>query len=215
MIEMIDVNKYYSMRAGKRLVLDNVCLNVEKGERVGILGKNGSGKSTLIRLLGGSEFPSSGVIKRNMSISWPLAFNGGFQGSLTGIDNLKFVCRVYQKNFNDLLPFVQDFSELGAYLNEPIKSYSSGMRARLSFAMSMAVEFDCFLIDEITAVGDARFHEKCHYELFEKRADRAIILVAHDPHVIRAHCSRACVINNGALTEFPDVEEAYAFYNAN
>ena len=127
-----------------------------------------------------------------MSVSWPLAFGGAFQGSLTGIDNLRFICRIYGVD-----PRRQDrassrnFSELGLYLREPVKSYSSGMRARLAFAISMVIEFDCFLIDEIIAVGDARFHEKCHHELFERRGDRAMIIVSHDAGYIRQHCTRA------------------------
>ena len=147
-----------------------------------------------------------------MSISWPLAFTGGFQGSLTGLDNLRFVCRVYGASYKKALPFVEEFTELGSYLREPVKKYSSGMLARLAFAMSMAIEFDCFLIDEVIAVGDASFQEKCHNELFVNRRDRAMIMVSHDPHIIREHCTRACVLEKGVLTEFADVNSAFDFY---
>jgi capsular polysaccharide transport system ATP-binding protein len=147
-----------------------------------------------------------------MSVSWPLAFSGGFQGSLTGLDNLKFICRVYNTPYEKALPFVEEFTELGKYLREPVKRYSNGMRAKLAFGMSMAVEFDCFLIDEVIAVGDSDFQRKCHTELFEKRADRAMILVSHDPHMIREHCSRAYVLDAGYLESFPDVESAYQYY---
>jgi capsular polysaccharide transport system ATP-binding protein len=214
MIHLDGVTKYYSTRNGRRRILDNVDLRVNRGDKIGILGKNGSGKSTLIRLIGGSEAPTSGNIDRTMSVSWPLAFAGGFQGSLTGLDNLRFICRVYGVPPEDVLAFVEDFSELGVYMREPVKNYSAGMRARLAFALSMAIEFDCFLIDEVISVGDARFHRKCHEELFVKRRDRAQIIVSHEAHNIREHCNRACVLHNGVLTEFPNIDAAYDYYNS-
>lgn len=213
MIRITDLVKRYPTRHGEVTVLDHIDLQIDRGEKVGILGRNGSGKSTLIRLLSGAEQPTSGTVTRTMSVSWPLAFSGGFQGSLTGLDNLRFICRIYNVPVEEKIAFVQEFSELGRYLYEPIKTYSSGMRARLAFAVSMAVDFDCFLIDEITAVGDARFHEKCRTELFEKRKDRSLIIVSHDIHNIREHCHRACVIDRGKLYEFPDIDMAYDFYN--
>ncbi|MCC8396974.1 ABC transporter ATP-binding protein [Paraburkholderia sp. MMS20-SJTR3] len=212
MIELSGVNKRYGTRQGQRTILDGVNLKVARGDKLGILGKNGSGKSTLIRLISGSEQPSAGDIKRSMSVSWPLAFAGGFQGSLTGLDNLRFVCRVYGVPPERVIPFVEEFSELGIYLREPVKKYSSGMRARLAFAISMAIEFDCFLIDEVIAVGDARFHAKCNYELFQKRKDRAMILVSHDPRIVREHCDRACVLHNGKLLDFSEVDSAFVYY---
>jgi len=193
-------------------VLDGVDLSVAPGEHVGILGRNGAGKSTMIRLVSGAELPTRGTIHRGMSVSWPLAFGGAFQGSLTGLDNLRFICRIYGVDPRDKEDFVADFSELGIYLDEPVKSYSSGMRARLAFAISMVIEFDCFLIDEIIAVGDANFHQKCLVELFEKRADRAKIIVSHQTRYIREHCSRASVLAGGKLHHFDDLDEAFAFY---
>lgn len=215
MIDLRGITKYYSTRQGRRKILNELNLTVRPGERIGILGRNGSGKSTLIRLIAGSEGPSSGSIDRQMTVSWPLAFGGGFQGSLTGLDNLRFICRVYGASYEGTLPFVEEFSELGQYLREPVKNYSAGMRARLAFAMSMAIEFDCFLIDEVISVGDARFHEKCRHELFEKRSDRAMIIVSHEVHNIREHCSRVCVLDGGTLLNFSDIEAAYEYYNAN
>lgn len=212
MIELQDVVKTYPMRRGNRTVLDRVGLRVARGEKIGILGRNGSGKSTLIRLISGAESPTSGRITRNMRISWPLAFSGAFQGALTGMDNLRFICRIYDVPIQPAVALVQDFSELGAYLNEPVRTYSSGMRARLGFALSMAVEFDCFLIDEVIAVGDSRFHEKCRVELFEKRKDRSMIIVSHQPETIAEHCDRAAVLRGGRLHVFRDVEDAYDFY---
>lgn len=212
MIVLDAVTKTYHTRHGTRVILDNVNLKVHPGEKLGILGRNGSGKSTIIRLISGAEQPTSGKITRSMSVSWPLAFSGGFQGSLTGLDNLRFICRIYNVPVEEKIPFVQEFSELGRYLQEPIKTYSSGMRARLAFAISMAVDFDCFLIDEITAVGDSRFHEKCHAELFEKRHDRAMIFVSHQVDFIQKHCERAVVLLAGKLHAFEHVDEALNFY---
>lgn len=213
MIRLRGVNKVYPTRGGPVPVLRDVSLGVQPGERVGILGRNGAGKSTLIRLISGAEFPTTGVVERHMSVSWPLAFGGAFQGSLTGLDNLRFICRIYGVDPEDKIGFVEEFSELGLYLREPVKSYSSGMRARLAFAISMVIEFDCFLIDEIIAVGDARFHEKCNDELFVKRGDRAMIIVSHDPGYIREHCTRASVLAGGRLHHASSVEDAFAFYH--
>ncbi|WP_295421179.1 ABC transporter ATP-binding protein [Sulfurovum sp.] len=213
MIKLEDIVKKYHTREGSRVVLDHVNLEVKAGEKVGILGRNGAGKSTMIRLMSGAELPTSGHIYRGMSLSWPLAFGGAFQGSLTGIDNLRFISRIYGADYRDKIAFVEEFSELGAYLREPVKKYSSGMRARLAFAISMSIEFDCFLIDEIVAVGDRRFHEKCNRELFEKRRDRAMILVSHDPGYVREHCDHAAVLIAGKLYSFDHIDEAFAFYD--
>lgn len=212
MIALDAVNKTYPTRGGPATVLRDVDLLVDKGERVGILGRNGAGKSTLIRLISGAERPTSGKIRRNMSVSWPLAFGGAFQGALTGYDNLRFICRVYGVDWREKKAFVEEFSELGIYLREPVRSYSSGMRARLAFAISMVIEFDCFLIDEIVAVGDSRFHEKCNHELFEKRGDRAMIIVSHQIGYIREHCHRASVLHQGSLVHFDSVDAANNFY---
>jgi capsular polysaccharide transport system ATP-binding protein len=213
MIRLAAVNKTYPTRAGPAKILRDIYLTVNPGERVGVLGRNGAGKSTLIRLVSGAELPTAGIVERDMSVSWPLAFGGAFQGSLTGLDNLRFICRVYGIDPADKIAFVEDFSELGIYLREPVRSYSSGMRARLAFALSMVIEFDCFLIDEIIAVGDARFHEKCNHELFEKRGERAMIIVSHDGAYIRDHCTRAAVLLRGELHNFENTDDAFNFYH--
>jgi capsular polysaccharide transport system ATP-binding protein len=212
-INLVDVNKDYFTRSGPVRVLRDVNLTVARGERIGIVGRNGAGKSTLIRLISGAELPTSGTIERGMSVSWPLAFGGAFQGSLTGLDNLRVICRIYGVNAAERVGFVEDFSELGLYLQEPVKTYSSGMRARLAFAISMVIDFDCFLIDEIVAVGDARFHAKCNHELFVNRADRAMIIVSHNAGYIREHCSRAAVLVDGKLHHAGSLDEAFAFYD--
>jgi capsular polysaccharide transport system ATP-binding protein len=212
-INLDNVVKRYATRHGHNTVLDGVTFQVKPGEKIGILGRNGAGKSTLIRLISGAERPSSGSITRGMSVSWPLAFGGAFQGSLTGLDNLRFICRIYGSSIEDRIPYVEEFSELGKYLREPVKTYSAGMRARLAFAISMVIEFDCFLIDEIIAVGDSRFHDKCRYELFEKRQDRAMIIVSHQPEQIRAHCETTLVLNHGRVNKFDHIDEAYDYYS--
>lgn len=212
MIRLTNVHKSYPTRSGPREILKGVDLQISQGEKIGILGRNGAGKSTMIRLISGAERPTSGVVERTMSVSWPLAFGGAFQSSLTGLDNLKFICRIYGVSLSGKLEFVEDFSELGAYLREPVRSYSSGMRARLAFAISMIVDFDCFLIDEIISVGDKKFHDKCITELFEKRAHKSMIFVSHDAGYIKEHCSRATVLWDGNLHHFSNVESAFGFY---
>ena len=212
MIAVEHVSKRYQTRAGWRTVLKDINFTLQKGEKVGILGRNGAGKSTLIRLISGVEAPTEGEIKRTMSISWPLAFSGAFQGSLTGMDNLRFICRLYDVDMEYVKAFTQEFSELGDYLYEPVKRYSSGMKARLAFALSLAVEFDCYLIDGVIAVGDARFAAKCREELFEKRKDRSIILVSHSHSAMKSYCDRAMVLQNGVLQHFDDMDEAFAHY---
>lgn len=213
MIIIKDVCKKYSTRKGYKTVLNNINFSLKKGEKIGILGRNGAGKSTLIRLISEIEKPTSGTITRNMSISWPLAFSGAFQGSLTGMDNLKFICRIYECNIEKTKKYVEDFAELGDYLFEPVKKYSSGMKARLAFALSLAIEFDCYLIDEVIAVGDSRFTEKCKKELFENKKDRALILVSHNMNAIKNYCDRAMVLDSGNLYQFETIEKAYKYHN--
>ena len=213
MIKLENVVKSYPVKGGRRNVLDGINLTVNMGEKIGILGRNGAGKSTLIRLLGGVELPTSGSITRTMSISWPLAFSGAFQGSLTGADNVRFVCRVYNTDYEKAMELVDSFAELGKYLYEPVKVYSSGMRARLAFAISMAVDFDCYLIDEVISVGDAKFHQKCQDELFEKRAHKAMIIVSHELHNIRDYCDKVAILDKGRIFVFDDIDEAISVYN--
>lgn len=214
MIHCEDVAKSYPMGHARKHVLKGLNLQISPGERVGFLGRNGAGKTTLIKLIGEVEMPTSGRIRREMSVSWPLGFSGGFQGSLTGYDNARFIARIYGRDYRDIRDFVEDFTELGSQLKMPVKTYSSGMKARLAFALSLAIEFDCYLIDEIIIVGDANFHHKCHHELFEKRADRALVLASHSPELIREFCDRALVLHQGQGTIYSDVNEALDVYAA-
>jgi capsular polysaccharide transport system ATP-binding protein len=212
MLKLDHVSKNYATSRGSHRVLDDVCLEVRKGEKWGVLGRNGSGKSTLVRLMAGATQPTAGEIVREMSVSWPLAFGGAFQGSLTGYDNIRFICRVYGADFQQACERVEAFSELGRFLNEPVKTFSSGMRARFAFGLSLAVDFDCILVDEVVSVGDVRFHAKCARELFETREDRALVIVSHDESYVLRHCTQFGVMLSGRFFPFSRADDAYRFY---
>lgn len=214
MIYCENLTKSYPMGHGRKQVFSDLNLQVHPGQRIGFLGRNGAGKTTLIKLIGGVELPTSGRVRREMSVSWPLGFGGGFQGSLTGYDNARFIARIYGREYEEIRDFVEDFSELGSQLKMPVKTYSSGMRARLAFALSLTIEFACYLIDEVIMVGDANFHRKCHYELFEKRGDRAMILASHSPDLIREFCNCALILHQGQGLMYSDVNEALQVYSA-
>lgn len=213
MIECQNIRKSYKTGHGRREILKGISFTITKGERIALLGRNGAGKSTLIKQIGGVELPDSGRIIRGMTNSWPIGFNGGFQGSLTGYDNARFIARIYGKSYPEMRDFVADFTELGGALKQEVKTYSSGMRARLAFALSLAIEFDCYLIDEVILVGDQNFARKCHEELFEKRADRAMIIASHDMGIIQEVCNRALVIRAGEAENFEHVAAAVDCYN--
>jgi len=213
-IRCIDICKDYHVAGGRRRVLDSVNFSVAPAQKLGILGRNGAGKSTLIKIIGGVEFATSGRVERTMSVSWPLAFGGAFQGSLSGLDNLRFICRIYDLDYPATRAFVDDFAELGRQLAEPVKTYSSGMRARLAFALSIVIEFECYLIDEVIMVGDARFLQRCQDELFVKRGDRALIIVSHDMGFIREHCDSGALIHNTHFRMCRNVTEAVETYEA-
>ena len=212
MIELQNIRKSYRGGHGQREILKGISFTISKGERIALLGRNGAGKSTLIKQIGGVELPDSGQIIRRMTNSWPIGFNGGFQGSLTGYDNARFIARIYGKNYPEIRDFVADFTELGGALRQEVKTYSSGMRARLAFALSLAIEFDCYLIDEVILVGDNNFQAKCREELFQKRADRAMVIASHDMGTIQDVCNRALLIRNGEAEIFDDVASAVSTY---
>ncbi|PVX28418.1 ABC transporter ATP-binding protein [Sphingomonas pokkalii] len=214
MITCRNVSKAYGRGGHRNFVFRDVDFEVAHGDRIALLGRNGAGKSTLIRLIGGVEMPTSGRIARNMSVSWPLGFTGGFQGSMTGYDNARFIARIYGQDYARTRAFVEEFTELGAQLRKPVKTYSSGMRARLAFALSLSIEFECYLIDEIILVGDQNFQRKCMVELFEKRNDRTMILASHSNEFVQQFCTRALVLQSGRAVPFDDVAEAVAAYSA-
>jgi len=211
-IAAIDVVKDYHTEVGTRRVLDHVNFRVGAGERLGILGRNGAGKSTLIRLIAGLERPTSGRIHRGLRMSWPLALDGGFDGDITGYDNIRFISRLYHAPFREVFDYVADFSEIGGQLHMPIRFYSSGMRMRLAFALSLAMNFECLLIDEVIVVGDARFQQKCHREIFELRQDRTLIMAVHNTNIVKEYCTSALVLVGGRGRVFDDVNLATEIY---
>lgn len=212
MIRFENVTKIYKTDGHRRTILERVSLTLKPGISYGILGINGAGKSTTMRLIGGTEEPSSGRIKRALRVSWPLGFGGGFHPAMTGRDNVIFVARVYGEDPKRVLDYVEDFSELGSYLDVPIRTYSSGMGARLAFGMSMAIPFDCYLIDEVTAVGDARFQKRCSDVFAERRRNADVIMVSHSMEVIREWCTQGIVLLNGRAVIYEDVNDAIEVY---
>jgi capsular polysaccharide transport system ATP-binding protein len=212
MIRAENITKDYRTERGHHRALDNISFALGRGEKLAILGLNGAGKSTLIRILSGMELPTAGTVSRSMTLSWPLALGGGLHPKLTGNDNIRFIARVYGRPYDEVRAFVDDFAELGKFLSEPLRTYSSGMRARLAFALSLSIEFDCYLVDEIISVGDQRFHRRSTEELFEKRAERALVLASHDQASVRSYCSRALVLHRGRGKMFDDIELALDIY---
>jgi capsular polysaccharide transport system ATP-binding protein len=215
MILLQEVSKFYPLRGrGKRWILRDATAVIRPGDRVGILGRNGAGKSTLIRLLSGVEFPSSGRIERRMSVSWPMARRIGMHPQLSGADTARFIARIYNRPIERMVRAVDDFAELGPYMDMPIASYSSGMSARLQLGLSLAMDFDCYLMDESASAGDHRFIERARHALETKLRTRALVMVSHQPNHIRSFCRTAAILHEGALTFFEDLDEAIATYEA-
>jgi capsular polysaccharide transport system ATP-binding protein len=213
-IELSEITKVYPTKTGANVVLDRVSFSFPARTNIGILGKNGAGKSTLLRIIAGTEQPDSGTVARRGVVSWPIGFSGGFNGSLSGEENCRFVARIYGADIDDVVGFTMDFAEVGEYFYMPVKTYSSGMRARLAFGLSMAIDFDAYLVDEVTAVGDANFQQKCR-KAFQARSDRSsVIIVSHQLSTVRDYCQRCAVIREGKLLVFDSVEEASAAYEA-
>ena len=214
MIELRGITKAYRTKAGDHVVLDRIDALFPSGESVGILGKNGAGKSTLLRILGGAEQPDAGEIVRKGRVSWPIGFAGGFNGSLTGEENCRFVARIYGAPIDEVVEFARAFAEIGEYFRMPVRTYSSGMRARLAFGLSMALDFDTYLVGEVTAVGDKAFQEKSRRAFAERQEHASVIIVSHQMSTIRKYCSRAAVLRGGRLRFFDDLKEAAEYYEA-
>lgn len=212
MIILEDVFKSYKTWRGTRQVLAGVSASFPPGKNVGILGKNGAGKTTLLRLIGGVENVDRGRIIRQGRISWPIGFSGGFHGSLSGRENVRFICRIYRADFRKVLSFVEEFAELDEYLDMPVKTYSSGMRAKIAFGLSMAIDFDCYLVDEVTAVGDESFRAKCRAAFVERRSRSSLIMVSHSASTIKQNCDIAAVLSKKQLIFFDDIDDALKYY---
>jgi capsular polysaccharide transport system ATP-binding protein len=210
MIKVENLTKSYVYQGKRVTVLRDLSFTIETGQSIAVLGANGSGKSTLLRLLGGIDIPDCGTIETDCDVSWPVGLAGGFQGSLTGRENVTFVCRIYSDmaDIDRKILQVEDFAELGVYFDRPFKTYSSGMRSRLAFGLSMAFDFDVYLIDEITNAGDQRFREKSKELLLERRKTSDFLMVDHNLWGLQLHCDRAFLLEAGKIEEYDDLEEA-------
>ncbi len=208
MIEFDAVSKAYHVRKFSKQVFVDLSFVIQRGVSIGICGANGAGKSTLMRLIAGVEKPSSGKVTRRMSTSWPIGYANCFQTGLTGADNTRFISRIYNRDEKALLEFVEDFAQLGAYLYQPVNTYSAGMAARLAFGISLAIDFECYLIDEVTAAGDERFRARSEEALIERRDRATLLMTSHDTGMLRAFCQRGAVLYGGALVFYDTIDEA-------
>ncbi|HEX2943276.1 MAG TPA: ABC transporter ATP-binding protein [Rhodopila sp.] len=215
MIVLERVHKAYRMPDGHRVVLRDATVTIPEGRSLGVLGANGVGKSTLIRLIAGTEPPDAGRITRGgRLLSFPLGFGGTLHPKLSGRENVVFLARLYGVDEREAAAYVADFAELGAYFRMPLETYSAGMRARLAFGACLAIQFDVYLIDEVTSVGDARFRARC-LAAFRERMERAdVIMVTHDFETMRDYCDAGAVLANGQLTLFDDLEDAIGHHAA-
>lgn len=208
MITFENVSKTYHAHRLTKHIFSNVNFRIARGDSLAICGANGAGKSTLLRLIAGVEQPTGGTIKRNLTTSWPIGFASCFQMSMTGADNARFIARIYREDERRVLDFVEDFAQLGPYMDQPVQTYSSGMTARLAFGVSLAIDFDCYLVDEITAVGDARFRRRSEEELLARRDRGTLVMTSHDPYTLQHYCTKGAVLYAGALVFYDSVEEA-------
>lgn len=212
MIKLENISKSYQTKHGMKVLFQNLHLDTPLGQNIAILGKNGVGKSTLLRIIAGIEEPNSGKVIRNGRISWPIGFSGGFNGSLSGEENCFFVSRIYGEEIQRVVDFVKSFSELEDYFYMPFKTYSAGMKARLAFGLSMALEFDIYLVDEITAVGDAAFQKKCRDAFAERRKRSNVIMVSHNFDILKEYCSLVAILESGKITLYDNIDNAIEIY---
>jgi capsular polysaccharide transport system ATP-binding protein len=213
MIQLNNVFKFYRADGHTKIVLDHVSAVFDSTRSFALLGVNGAGKSTTLRLIAGTELPNAGSVRRSVRVSWPLGFAGGFHPEMTGRENVHFVARVYGADIRRVVDFVEEFSEIGEYMDAAVKTYSSGMMARIAFALSMAIEFDVYLIDEITAVGDARFQTRCYEAFAARRRNAGLIVVSHSMSTIKDYCDYGGVLVEGQLICFDTVDRAIEMYN--
>ncbi|AHE65619.1 ABC transporter ATP-binding protein [Legionella oakridgensis] len=215
MIKAINISKHYIVQGKKKEVFRNLSLTIHPGERVALMGRNGAGKSTLLRILCGIEKPSSGVINITSSLSWPVGVTGGAVPNLTGRENVKFVCRLFmddREQVKEKIDFVKEFSEIGDYFDMPVQTYSSGMRSRLAFALSMAFDFDFYIVDEALAVGDPAFKEKCRKIFSQKAANKGVIMVSHSVGLIRQFCNRGIFLHNNQVVKGDNINDIIKLY---
>lgn len=214
MIKFRNVEKRYRLRDGYKIILEPTTMTLPN-RNIAILGANGAGKSTLLRMISKAELPNAGEIVCDRKVSFPLGFAGSFNGSLSGLENAVFVSRIYGQDTEAVIEYIREFSELGEQLYMPFRTYSSGMRARLAFGLSLAIDFEYYLVDEITAVGDTRFRERSK-AAFKGKLDTAnIVMVSHSVVTLREYCEAGAVLDGGQLTYYDDIEEAIKHHNAN
>jgi len=207
-IRFDNVTKTYHGRKFEKTVFSDLSFTIKKGESIGICGANGAGKSTLMRLIAGIDKPSSGNVIKTISTSWPIGYASIFQGSLTGADNLRFLARTYDRPIQELIDYVEDFAQLGKFMRQPVKTYSAGMSARLAFGVSLAFEFECYLVDEVAGAGDERFQARADAEMRARRERSTLIMTSHSPAMLQSFCDRGAVLYGGSLIWFDDIAEA-------
>lgn len=208
MIVFQNLTKSFRVKGVRKVVIDNLNLTLPTGQSLALLGRNGAGKSTLLKMISGTMNPDSGEILSDGTISWPVGFGGSFHSDLTGAQNVRFVARIYGVDTDGLVEFVKDFADIGGHFDMPVRSYSSGMRSRLVFGLSMGIRFDTYLVDEVTAVGDANFREKSRAVFTERMKNASAIMVSHSMNDIREFCDAGLVLDHGKLSYFDDVEAA-------
>ncbi len=212
MIQLDNISKAYRVGSRWNQVLDNVSVTFPSGQNVGILGLNGAGKSTLLRIMGAVEPADAGTIRKDVRVSWPIAFSGAIHTNLTGRENARFIARIYGESIKKVEQFAETFTELGPYFDMPANTYSTGMRARLAFAISIAADFECYLVDEITSVGDMRFTLKYRRAFRERLKNASLVMVSHNPQTIRDYCDIGAILHRGKLQMFDTIAEAMDEY---
>ena len=214
MISLENVTKVYNTNMGAHVVLHDVSFKIELGTSLGLIGTNGAGKSTLLRIIGGAEMPTSGTVRRESRVSWPIGFAGAFHGSLTGEENCRFAARIYAQDIDRVVESTREFANIGQYFYVPVRTYSTGMRARLGFGLSMSIDFDVYLVDEVTAVGDRTFRAKCSTALKARKTHGSLVVVSHNMKTIHSLCDRCALLDGGKLTMYDSVKEAEKAYTA-
>lgn len=212
MIRFLDLSKSYGAPAGRRLILDRSNAVFEDGHNYAIMGPNGSGKSTVMRLISGADLPSAGQVLREENTSWPLGFHGGFNGTMTGRENVAFVARIYGQDPGPVLAAAEEFAEIGAAIHMPVSSYSTGMKQRLAFGLSLSIRFDSYLVDETISVGDARFRRKCEEALAGRMTSSRVIMISHSEKMVRKYCDRGMLLWQGSLFEYDDLDDLIRDY---
>jgi len=215
MIRLEHATKFVRMKGFSKPIINDVSFVIPRGKSVGLLGRNGAGKSTLLQIIAGTLELDKGRIFRQGKISWPLGFAGSFQANLSGEQNVRFVARIYGMNTEELVAYVADFAELGAFYKAPVRTYSSGMKARLAFGVSMGVSFDYYLVDEITAVGDTNFKRKSKSVFKERLQNSDVIMVSHSTGTLRDYCECGIVLEDGKLTYYDKLGDAIAVHERN